>query len=165
MLLELYKEKGINPLASLVPLFIQLPLLFALFFVLRDVLKPGEISHVTYGALKQLPAIKAVIADNTVFKTSLYGLIDLAKPSVVLAVLSGLAQFVQTKQMLPKTTPGDRAAATQATTMLIFPLITFVFALRLPAALALYWTVTSLLAIVQQHIMFGLDVREMEEKK
>src|SRR5882672_4384449 len=46
--MELYKEREINPFASFLPLLIQLPIFFALFIVLKDIVKPGEIAHVAY---------------------------------------------------------------------------------------------------------------------
>jgi membrane protein insertase Oxa1/YidC/SpoIIIJ len=37
--------------------------------------------------------------------------------------------------------------------------------MQLPAALALYWIITSLIAIVQQKLVLRQDVAEMEEAK
>lgn len=168
LLMELYKEKEISPFASLIPLFIQLPLLFALFFVLRDVLKPGEIAHLAYGPIRNLAVIKDVIANPSHLNTTLLGLINLSKPNVVLAVLAGIAQFIQGRQLMPKKdakAPKDANAQAMAMSSSIFPVITFVFALSLPGALALYWTVTSLVAILQQHLVLSRDVQEMEAAK
>src|SRR5438045_2048001 len=71
LLMELYKEKEISPFSALVPLFIQLPLLFALFFVLRDVLKPGQVAILTYEPLKNLPVVKGIIADPSTLNATL----------------------------------------------------------------------------------------------
>jgi YidC/Oxa1 family membrane protein insertase len=60
MLMEMYKERGISPLASLVPLFVQLPVLFAFFFVIQHALKVAEINNLGYDWLKQLDYIKAI---------------------------------------------------------------------------------------------------------
>ncbi|MFI5240304.1 MAG: YidC/Oxa1 family membrane protein insertase [Candidatus Saccharimonadia bacterium] len=165
-LMELYKEKEISPFAALIPLIIQLPLLFALFFALKDVLKAGEIAHLSYGPIKHLGGIKEIIAGTTVLKTKSLGFLNLAKPSIVLAVMAGAAQFVQTRQLVPKGEAAkDPNAQALALSSSIFPVITFVFALIYPAGLALYWTVTSLVAVLQQHLVLGRDVREMEESK
>jgi len=46
---------------------------------------------------------------------------------------------------------------------LLFPVITVAIAWRLPAALPLFWTVTTLIAILQQWMIMRHDVEEMEE--
>jgi YidC/Oxa1 family membrane protein insertase len=164
MTMEMYKEKGISPFASLTPLFIQLPLLFALFFVLRDILNPEMISKLTYGPLKELDAIKNILADSSHFKPTLLGLVDLTKPNVVLAFLAGAFQYIQTKQIMPKN-PSDPNAKAMAITTIIFPVLTVVFALSFSAALSLYWAMTSVVAIVQQKLILDQDLKEMEAKK
>src|SRR5664279_555156 len=62
--MELYKEREINPFASFLPLLIQLPIFFALFVVLRDIVKPGEIAKLTYEPVKHLPAIAEIIRNH-----------------------------------------------------------------------------------------------------
>ena len=87
--MELYKEKEINPFSSLGLVLIQLPLLIGLFIALRDIIKPGEIASLVYGPIRDLAQIKLVIATPSVFKPSLFGLVDLAKPSWILSPLCG----------------------------------------------------------------------------
>lgn len=164
LLLELYKERGISPLASLVPLFVQLPLLFAFFFVIQHAINVGDIGRLGYDWLKNLEYIKTILGDNQLFKATLFGL-DLVKPSLVLAVLAGIAQFLQSKQILPKQTGDDPAAKMANTSLYIVPVITIVFGMQLPAALSLYWAVTSLVALVQQEVILRQDVQEMETKQ
>lgn len=165
MLMEVYKEKGISPFASFVPLLIQLPLLFAFFIVIEHALKVGDITTLGYTWLKDLDYIKTILADNSLYKTVFMG-IDMLKPSLVLAVAAGAAQFFQSKQLMPKKrVAGDQAAQMASTSLYIVPVITIIFGLRLPSALALYWVTTSLVAILQQYIILREDVEEMEESK
>jgi YidC/Oxa1 family membrane protein insertase len=164
LLMELYKEKEISPFASLLPLLIQLPLLFALFFVLRDVLKAGEVAKLTYSSLQHLSEVQKIISGGAVLKTSLLGLIDLAKPSVVLAVVAGGLQYVQTKQIMPSSKSVGGAPNPMAMTAYVFPAVTFFFGLSLPGALALYWSMTSAVAILQQHLMLRSGEQELEQK-
>jgi len=161
--MELYKEREINPFASFLPLLIQLPIFFALFVVLKDVVKPGEIAHLAYAPVKHLGPITNIIRHSTSFRPTFLGAILLTKPSWVLALLAGLAQFVQTRQITPKAEPGDQQAQMMAGMIYIFPLLTFFIGLRLPAALALYWTAASLMAILQQYLVLNRDVEELEE--
>ena len=161
-MMALYRDKGINPLASLLPVIIQIPLFLALFIVLKSVIKPGEITHLVYPGVRNIAAIRDLIAASS-FHPSLLHLIDLAKPSPVLAVLAGIAQYFQTKQIMPKPTPGDAQAAAMSSMTVIFPFLTFFLGLSLPGALSLYWAVASLVAITQQGYFLRQDVREMED--
>jgi YidC/Oxa1 family membrane protein insertase len=163
MLMDLYKEKQISPFASLVPVLIQLPLFIALFIVLQDVVKPGEIAKLTYGPLREIDLIKQIIADGAIFKPSLLGLVDLTKPNVLLALLAGATQYYQTKQLMPNKKPAPGQPNMNFMTYL-FPVLTAGIALSLPAALALYWIATSALAILQQSMVLKQDVAEMEEQ-
>ena len=164
LLMELYKEKEISPFASMLPLLIQLPLLFALFVVLRDILQPGEISQVVYEPLRNLSGVQSVIAENGSFHPSLLGLVDLTKPSLVLALAAGLVQYIQTKQILPKKESDDPSAKVASMTSKIFPVMTAGFAMTFPSALALYWTTTSAVAILQQYIVLQKGEKELEEQ-
>lgn len=162
MLMELYKEREINPFASLIPLLIQLPLFLALFVVLKDVMKAGEIAKLLYPAVHHMPALQQIIAHPATFKPELFGVIDLTKPSILLAITATVAQYYQTKQLLPKNPGDDPQAKVMASTSKIFPLLTGFIALRLPSALALYWTTASVVAIIQQWILLREDVEDLE---
>jgi YidC/Oxa1 family membrane protein insertase len=162
LVMELYKEKEISPLASMWPLLIQLPIFIALFVVLKDIVKPGEIAHLVYEPLRHLGILADIIAGKVKLDLNFIGFINLANPSPVLAVMAGVAQFFQTKQIQPKQQANDSQAKTMATMTYLFPAVTFFIGLSLPAALALYWTVTSLLAIFQQYLVLQRDVREVE---
>lgn len=161
--MELYKEREINPFASFLPLFIQLPIFFALFIVLKDIVKPGEIAHLAYPFVKSLPAIAELISDKTAFHPTLLGIVDLTKPSVIIAVLAALAQFWQTKMLQPKHTKDDPQAQVMAGMTYLFPGFTLIIGLSWPAALSLYWTAGSAMAIIQQYIVLRRDVEELEE--
>ncbi|HSX46174.1 MAG TPA: YidC/Oxa1 family membrane protein insertase [Candidatus Saccharimonadia bacterium] len=164
LLMELYKEKEISPFASLIPLIVQLPLLLALFVVLKDIIKPGEIAHLVYSPLRNFSAIKAVLDNSQAFKPTLFGIINLAKPNLVLALIAAGTQYFQAKQLMPKNADRSTQAVNSATTI-IFPILTGLIALSLPAALPLYWIVTSGIALVQQRMILQRDVVEMEATK
>ncbi len=161
MLMELYKERGINPFASLVPVLIQLPIFLALFAVLRDIIKVGELAKLTYASIKGFASIQSIISGGATINTQFLGFINLARPSIYLAILAGALQYFQTKQLLPKG-PRDAQAQAMASMSIIFPGLTVLIGLTLPSALALYWVVTSAVAIFQQSLLLKQDVDEME---
>lgn len=161
--MELYKEREINPFASVLPLIIQLPIFFALFAVLRDVVKPHEIANLAYDPVKTLGPIADIIKSKTAFHPTLLGAIDLSKPSPLLALLAGLVQFVQTKQLAPKQQANDSQAQVMAGMTYAFPALTFFIGLSVPSALSLYWVTSSLVAVLQQYLVLQRDVRELED--
>src|SRR3990167_6304314 len=102
MMVELFKEKEINPFASLGLALLQFPILIALYFVLRDILQAGNIAEQAYSFIRDLGPVKDVIANPGGFHPTLFGLVDMAKPNIVFAVLAGVAQYIQTRQITPR---------------------------------------------------------------
>lgn len=173
-LMELYKEREINPFGSCFLTLIQLPFLFALFFVFNkfripeftSLQNPNGILSQIYPFVENFGPVKALISEATQINTTFLGLVDLSKPFVPFAVLAGILQFAQTKMITPKKQKegGDAAAAMMSQMTYFFPILTVVIAFSLPAALPLYWTVTTLFAILQQYLVMHHDVEVLEEK-
>jgi YidC/Oxa1 family membrane protein insertase len=140
-MMELYKEHKINPLSSCLPLLIQLPILIGLYQVFRVALGGHDIAGL-YSFIKAPAVISA----------KFLGLVDLSKPSLAFGVIAGLAQFWQSKMMMPKV-PGQDATtkAMQMQTTYVLPVISVIIAIKLPAGLPLYWIVTTLFAVAQQY--------------
>jgi len=82
LLMELYKERGVSPFGSLLPLLIQLPIFLALYIVLRDMVKAGEVAKLAYPAVKQIPAVASVLAHGGIINLTFLGFINLAKPAL-----------------------------------------------------------------------------------
>jgi YidC/Oxa1 family membrane protein insertase len=169
--LELYKEKEVNPLSSCLPSLIQLPLLFALFYALIKFRDPNflKLANPNTGLLgylyiwvKDLGFVKSALSGT--FHTTLLGLIDLSKANVVLALLAGGTQYLQTKLMMPKNPDTGQAAQTMNFMLYMFPALTVFIGLTLPSALPLYWIVTSAAAALQQYLVIHRDVEELEEE-
>lgn len=172
-LMELYKEKEINPLGSCLPSLIQIPFMLGLFYVLIKFKDPNfvqladpssGVQATLYPFVRNLSFVKGALSISAVFKTSLFGLINLAAPSLILAVLAALAQFVQSKMLAPKKT-GDPGQKAMSQMTFLLPAITFIFALSLPAALPLYWLVTTVVAIIQQYLVMHKEVSIFETIK
>jgi len=170
MTLELYKEKEVNPLSSCLPTLIQLPLLFALFYALIKFKDPNYYSLMNansgllaelYPWVKDLGFVKEALSQpiNTYFLW-----IDLVKNSLILAVIAGGTQFLQTKLMTPKDQGTGQAAQTMKMMLYMFPLLTVFIGATMPGALPLYWIVTSGMAALQQYLIMNHDVEELDEE-
>jgi YidC/Oxa1 family membrane protein insertase len=150
--MALYRDNKVNPFSSCLPLLIQLPFLWAVFRVFRNGLSNGSLDLV-YSFVHRPEAINAV---------SFWGLLDLSKPSVALAIMAGLAQFWQSKMLMTKkpavSSPGakDENMMTAMNKQMLYfmPVITVIFAMQFQAGLALYWLVNTLLTVAQQFYLF-----------
>lgn len=166
LLMELYKEKEVNPFSSCLTTVVQLPFLIALFVVFSQAAKgANDVLPHLYPWVANIPYIKQVIANPSLFNPTLFGVISMAKPSIVLAILAGVGQYIQVKMITPSVPKGSKDPQAQMTSMMVylFPLITVAIAWRLPAALPLYWLTTNVVAIIQQKIIADKEVVEMEE--
>lgn len=147
-----YTSHKINPLSSCLPLLIQFPILIILYYVFRAGLDTSR-----FGLLYNF--VPRPDAMNTMFLG-----INLTVSSIYLAVIAGILQFIQTKQIMPKSQPAVNSANKDDKTqqvqnmfgsqmLYIMPIFTVFISMKLPAALPLYWAVTTLFAIGQQYFV------------
>jgi YidC/Oxa1 family membrane protein insertase len=120
-LMNLYRERGVNPASGCVPMLLTMPVLFAFYAMLSVAIE-----------LRGAPFI-GWIRDLSTYD-----------PLFITPILMGATQFVQTR-MAPAT--GD---PTQQKMMLFMPLIFMTMFIWAPSGLVLYWTVSNLWAIGQQ---------------
>lgn len=155
--MELYKAEKVNPLSSCLPLLIQLPFLIAVFHVFNSGLDPESLNQ-----------LYSFVTNPGELNTNSFG-IDLSQPNIFLAVLTGIAQYFQTKMLMhtrqPKV-PGakdeDMMAQMNKQMMYFMPIITVVIGSTLPAGLILYWLTMTVLTVVQQKIVFGRKKQTVE---
>jgi len=148
--MDMYKENKVNPFSSCLPLLIQLPFLFAVYRVFSD------------GLNNKLDLVYSFISRPAVINSLSFGFLDLSKPNIYLAVLAGVAQFLQAKMMMTKQpavkTAGSKdegMAAIMNKQMLYFmPAITIFIGISLPGGLTLYWFVITALTALQQLFVF-----------
>ena len=165
LLMELYKEKEINPFSSCLPLLLQFPFLIALFFVLKKASLPfDQISGLLYGPVKNIPYIEGLISGAIKYDPMLLRVIPMDTASKVLAVIAGITQYIQVKMIAPKNVdPNDQQAKMTSTMNYIFPAMTAFIAWSLPAALPLYWITGNGVAIFQQWLIMREETEKMEE--
>lgn len=128
--MQLYKEKKINPLSGCLPILVQLPVLIALFSVLR-------------GAIELRFAPFLWIADLSEPENLLAGMLPFGLALNPLPLIMTAMQVWQTK-LTPAA--GDPA---QQKMMLWMPVVMLYFFYGFPAGLVLYWTTNQALMIAQ----------------
>lgn len=134
--MKIYTEAKINPLAGCLPLLIQMPILIALFSVLRE--------PVTYG----------VFVDQAQFATAAKGFLwikDLTTPDVILAVLSGATTFLMQTLMMPK----DQQQGSMKMMTYVMSAMMLFWGFSFPAGLTLYWTIGNVFAIAQHYLIMN----------
>ncbi|MBI2436276.1 MAG: membrane protein insertase YidC [Candidatus Magasanikbacteria bacterium] len=151
--MKLYKEHKVNPFGSCLPLLIQLPVFLALYWVLQAALTSDNFD-LLYSFIKSPEHINSVTL----------GIFDLSKSgNIVLALLAGGSQYLQAKMFSTKKAPpvagqaakDENMASMMNKQMLYFmPVITVLIGFQLPAGLALYWFLSTLLTALQQMILF-----------
>ncbi len=144
---EMYKKEKLNPAAGCWPVFIQIPVFFALYKVLFTTIEMRQAPF--FGWIKDLSAPDPTSIWN------LFGLLPF-DPSVIIPsymsflevgawpLVMGLIMFVQ---MRLNPTPTDPTQAKLFTWMPVF--FTFLLA-QFPAGLVIYWTWNNLLSVLQQ---------------
>jgi YidC/Oxa1 family membrane protein insertase len=149
-MMALYKENKINPFSSCLPLLIQFPFLIAIFRVFQDGF-----------AQNHLDLLYSFVSNPGTINTISFGVLELSTRSIILAVLAGVAQFVQAKMLLTKKpdikTSGskdeDMAAIMNKQMTYIMPIITVIIGISFPAGLTFYWLLTTLFTIIQQKVV------------
>ncbi|MBA3758852.1 membrane protein insertase YidC [Candidatus Saccharibacteria bacterium] len=194
LVMELYKECGVNPFSSIGILLLQLPVLIGLYAGLQRIISdPNNIVNFAYPVLQNLGWMKELAVDISKFDQTLFGFIDLTRPALsaqgtywpamALVIGSSVTQYYQSKQLMPNDKDGrklrhilrDAGSGAQAdqseinaavgrSTRYFIPVLIFFFTVNIASALGLYWLISGLVAMIQQHRILKDDEEEIETK-
>ncbi|WP_150179934.1 YidC/Oxa1 family membrane protein insertase [Weissella cibaria] len=134
----LYKEAGVNPFASLLPLIVQMPILIALYTAIRTTkqLETGTFLWVQLGQHDHL---------------------------FILPILAALFTFASS-YLVMLGQPEKNGMTTSMT--YIMPIMIFIFAINVPSALSLYWVVSNAFQVAQTWtIQNPFEIRREREAK
>lgn len=160
--LALYREAHVNPFASILTVFIQIPVLLALYWVFY------------YEPFSTINVARLYAFTPVPHTTSLefLGLISVAGKSMFLAVLAGLSQFLQAHMALsgtmkPSDTKGmqsdfQRIMGTQL--KYVFPFIIGAISYTTSGAIALYFITTNLAGSLQEWHVRRIIAKETSER-
>lgn len=192
MMMELYKERGVNPVGSFGILILQVPILIGLYSGLRRVVTdPHALVHFSYPALQHLAWMQTLSHNIHRFDGTLFGVVDLTRaalgpkgvywPAMIIVLGSAVMQYYQSKQLMPTDKNSRRLrdilkdagsgkqadqtemnAAIGRSTRFFLPAMIFLFTVNLASALSLYWLVGGAVAFMQQAIVLREDTSEME---
>jgi len=146
---ELYKEHKTNPFSGCLLVLIQIPIIFALYYVF--------LKGINFESGLLYSFIHVPEHSNMIF----LGLLDITEKSFILAILAGVSQYLQA-HFIPKppvpsvvnnATPSfsDSFAKSMSMQMkYIFPFIVAFIAYSISGAVALYWITSNLFMVGQQ---------------
>ena len=141
-MLALYKEKGVNPFSPLLSLFVQLPIILSIFFIVKDI---GE-NEFGFDGLYSF--IEAPVDISYTF----VGIDLTAQGGLLIAVSLLVSQFVFIKiSQKNNTIEGNPAVASfQKTILYSLPLIISVTSLFFVGLIGFYWLVFNVLGVIQE---------------
>jgi YidC/Oxa1 family membrane protein insertase len=165
-LMKFYQENKINPLASCLPLLLQLPVFISLFYMLRTDLKKhicgsqlvshyNTVHHQTIAKVGALPAkyIEKTTCEQVAPHSGKFLFLpDITNKAtgaalIVLIVLYVGSQLASTLIATATADPNQRRL------MLLLPVVFVVILYRYPAGLLVYWITTNLWTIGQQYVI------------
>jgi YidC/Oxa1 family membrane protein insertase len=163
----IYKEYGINPAAGCLPLLVQMPVLFGLYWALSSVVRGASVASINNLIYPIFPWLRLPASTNLVNLTDFRWFtfvnpawhipLSASDPTHILPILAAVATFVQLRMSQPRNVSSSQnAMAAQMQIMqFIMPFFTLFIAWTFPAGLALYWTTSSIFSMVQQFFVTG----------
>jgi YidC/Oxa1 family membrane protein insertase len=160
-IMKFYQENKINPLASCLPLLLQLPVFVSLFYMLRSDLKKhicGKALEQHYHLSHRAGETLTKYIENTSCQSVERGsakflfLPDITNKATGAALIVLIVLYVgsQVASTLVATATADK---NQRRLMLLLPLVFIVILYRYPAGLLVYWITTNLWTIGQQMLI------------
>ncbi len=163
---ELYREKGVNPMAGCVVLIIQLPIMLGLYRAIVATLAatPGQLLNLSgrlwvAGLSSEVPLQNKFLWLNLAVPDQLY----------ILPVLVVVTTWLQQKLLTPDTPSSggggdkstDQAAQISRQMMMIMPLMFGFFSLSFASGLSIYFIASNVIGIGQYAMMGKVDLRHL----
>ncbi|MBV1690875.1 membrane protein insertase YidC [Novosphingobium sp. G106] len=144
-IMALYKQEGVNPLAGCLPIFLQIPIFFALYKVLTLTIEMRHQPFVLW--------IKDLSAPDPLHILNLFGMLPFTPPSFlaigVLALLLGITMYFQFKLNPAQMDPMQQQMFAIMPWVMMFVMAPFA------AGLLIYWITSNLLTIAQQKFLYS----------
>ena len=139
--MQLYKDNNVSMFGGCLPMLIQLPILWALYYVFMRI--------------------------DGLQGTSFLWIKDLSKPDnlYILPILSAVTTYISSL-IMTKSQPQQGAAATSMSTMnIVMSLMMGFFAINFQSMLVLYWVVGNLIQMVQTYFIYVVPAKKKAAEK
>ena len=145
-MMKLYQEYNVKPAAGCLPILIQLPILYILFWAIRDY-NFADSAHANFFWISSL--------NNT-------------DPTYILPIVLGIIMFIQQKIAMsinPQAMdPSNPMNMTMKMMLYVMPVMMGVSAIMMPSGLVIYWLTTSGFMVFQQILMNRIRKKELAKR-
>jgi len=159
--MKLYKEEGVNPMASCLPLLLQMPIFLSLFWVLNNAAR-GE----AMGVFADRPELMESLRHATLFGAEISGTFwpipatgwgsTQTLTAILVVAMTGVL-FVTQLQLMRKNMPPEALtgpmAQQQKMMLYLFPFMYLFMGVNIPIGVLIYWLTTNLWNMAQQYIL------------
>jgi YidC/Oxa1 family membrane protein insertase len=176
-LMKLYREAGVNPLGSCLPMLLQMPFLLVLYGVIKGLANlgangksaPRYIPHSSamyHNLIATNGQIKAFGMDLGLKVTNAHGSLLAAVPFYLFVLVAVGAQYFQMWQMNNRSKlAGNVVPKQQQTITRLMPIIFVYIYVIIPAAVVLYMIISTGIRIITQDVMFRMGVSDPRKQK
>ncbi len=134
--MALYQTHGVNPMAGCLPMVLQIPIFFGLYYSIRAL--SGSHFGVWNDGFLWLPSLND------------------PDPYKILPILAGIFQFIQARMMRPANQKAtDQQQQIMNTMMNFMPLMVIVFGWNFSSGPVIYWVTQAIYSVVQQWLITG----------
>jgi YidC/Oxa1 family membrane protein insertase len=134
--MKLYQEHGVNPVSGCLPMLIQIPIFFGLYYAIINLSRHG--GGLWTQSFLWLPSMAE------------------ADPYHILPIVAGIFQFIQVKMTRPAgVKSGDSTQQMMQTASTFMPFTVVAIGWVFPSGPVLYWAVSALYSVVQQWFITG----------
>ena len=139
---RLYQEYNVKPMAGCLPLLVQMPIIYVLFYTIREY------------DFNENAAFFWIDSLNNV------------DPMHILPFVLGAAMFFQQKLAMAGTTMDSNNPANQTMKMMLYvmPIMMIFMGWQFPSGLCLYWITTSVFMVFQQMLMNHIRKKELAKR-
>ncbi|MFZ1285203.1 MAG: membrane protein insertase YidC [Propionicimonas sp.] len=158
--MKLYKDEGVNPMASCFPVLLQMPIFLSLFYVLLSASNGVALGYwfetnpELVSSLQHATIFGAEISARFVPMTS-WGAVQTL--TLILIILMTGVLFVTQLQLMRKNMPPEaltgQMAQQQKMMLYMFPAMYAIGGINIPIGVLIYWLTTNLWTMVQQYIL------------
>ncbi|HEY5274030.1 MAG TPA: YidC/Oxa1 family membrane protein insertase [Acidimicrobiales bacterium] len=167
-MMALYKENNTSPTGGCLPLFLQMPMFLILYGTIKGLthktsagkLDPLYIAHTSrlYESIIHANGALRAFGVNLADSVKTHGLSWGGKAPYILMILLAVGlQYLQMKQLSGRNPAAQQANPQMQQMQKIFPLIFAVIYISIPAAVNVYFIVSSLFRVGQQEFMYRHD--------
>ena len=173
-MMRLYRERGVNPAGSCLPMFLQMPFLIVLYDVLRGLVNTVTVHGHLVPQPRYIPTTSRMYQDLVhsvpVGSMNAFGMNLALKPFspqphwyahipyFVLVAVAVVLQYVQMSQMNKRNSAAAQANKQMQTMQKVMPIFFAYIYFVIPAAVVIYMVVSTLVRIVTQDVIFRTGI-------